>query len=122
MKLDEIKKDLYKIDEKTYLKKSKKGDYRLIYPIKDSKGNFIWKNFLIGGKVSNLFLILFILSLVLYLSWGYRADINAYQEYIEKNCNIIRVSYEEPNFSSFLVDVDEHDLFIPSTNNDEILQ
>jgi len=115
MNLEEIKPNTYKIDEQTHLKKTKES-YRLIYPIKDSKGNINLKNLLIGGRWSNFFLILFIVSLLLYLSWGYKADIEAFEEYIEENCQ----GY--PNFSETLKEDDnEYNLFIPSSNNDEIL-
>ena len=121
MNLEEIKKDLYKIDEQTHLKKTK-DSYRLIYPINDSKGNFIWKNLLIGGKWSNLFLILFVVSLLFYLSWGHKADIATLEEYIEKNCQRINLTNNYPSFPNILVDVDEPSLFIPSADNDEMLQ
>ena len=125
MNLEEIKPNLYKIDEQTHLKKSK-GSYRLIYPIKDSKGNFNWKNFLIGGRWSNFFLILFVVSLMLYLSWGHKADIKAFEEYIEKSCQRIELNNnygELPNLSGLLEEDDnEYNLPIFTSNNDEILQ
>jgi len=119
LNLKEIKPNLYKIDEQTNLKKTKDG-YRLIYPIKDSKGKFNLKNLLISGRWSNLFLILFVLSLILYLSWGYKADMEAWEEYVEKYCPKIN-PYEYPNLSNIQVDVDEYGLFVSSTDNDEIL-
>ena len=125
MNIEEIKKDLYKIDEKTHLKKTK-DSYRLIFPIKDSKGNFLWKNFLIGGRWSNLFLILFVLSLLFYLSWGHKADIKVFEEYIEENCQEIN-TYEDinklPNLSGLIKEDDnEYNLPIFTSNNDEILK
>jgi hypothetical protein len=119
MELTKIDDHTFKIDEKHHLRKVK-DEYRIIYPIKDSKNNMNWKNFLIGGRWSNLFIIIFILILLFYLSWGYKQDISAWEEYVEKNCHKIR-SYEAPNISSLQVVVNEHGVSIPSSGNDEIL-
>lgn len=124
MIIEEIKKDIWKIDEKHHLKKER-NSYRVIYPIKDSNGKFIWKNFLIGGRWSNLFFLIFVLTLVIYLSWGHKADINAFEKYIKENC--VRVSpYSKVNeylsIPSLQVDVDEYGLLVPSSDNDEILK
>ncbi len=119
MNLEEIKPNLYKLDEQTHLRKNK-NEYRLIYPIRDSKGNINLKNLFIGGKWSNLFLILFVVSLLFYLSWGHKADLSFFEEYIEENCPKLD-PYGYTNISKLRESDNEYNLLIPASDNDEIL-
>ena len=131
MQLDEIKPNLFKIDEKTHLKKTK-SEYKLIFPVKDSKGKTNWKNLLIGGRWSNLAVVIIIIFLLAFISWSYDNDVKVYREFYEDvSANVYLICGKPttnfmgdlPNLSELMGEVDnEYSLSIPSSDNDEIRQ
>ena len=104
--LKETKKNQYELDKDKYLLK-KGSNYRIIYPIRDSEGNINWKNLLIGGKRSNLFATLFVLSLIIYLSWGYAEDTKSCRELFQDPikacalCSRLGGNYQQPQYPYF---------------------
>ncbi len=75
-----------------YLKEGKKGNFRLIYPIKKdpdkpySINNINWFNFITGGSWDKLFTLIFIIVMILFLSWTYYHDIESYRDVYSDPC------------------------------------
>jgi hypothetical protein len=128
MELKEIKNNLFKINDSTYLKKSKLG-YSLIYPAKKDlfqplkSGNINWKNLLIGGSWINFIAIFAVVFLLLFISWGYRHDMAECMKIIEDPYSICQPNritnpeYELINLSEINY---ESSLSLSPSDNDEI--
>ena len=75
-----------------YLHENKKGNFRLIYPIKKepdkpySINNLDWFNLITGGGYGKLFKLVFVILMILILAWTYHHDIEAYQDVFEDPC------------------------------------
>ncbi len=76
----------WKLKEGEYLEKTKKGKYRIIHPIKDEEGKINLKNLFIGGSWTNLFVLMWIISLLLFISWSYKNDTATCFEILEDPC------------------------------------
>jgi len=85
-----------KIKEGVYLKE-KKGDYRIVYPVKKNldkpfkKGNIHWFNLITGGSWNKLLATVFIVVMIILLAWSYHHDNAACMEIyndISKTCDI----------------------------------
>lgn len=82
-----------KVKDNLYIQKTKFGDYRLIYPItKDISqpftfNNIHWKNFLIGGKWSNLITLIVIVSLICFSAWAYVHDQKECKDHLINPCH-----------------------------------
>ena len=68
--------------ETIFLKKGIFKDYHVIYPIKDSEGNFNWFNFITGGSYWNLFKIALTVGIIVFLAYAYKHDISMCEELI----------------------------------------
>lgn len=70
--------------DKVYLKKDKAG-WRVVEPIKDDQGKFLWKRILLGTKRERRFLYFIIfLALVTYLA--YQEQLTNYYEVVNNPC------------------------------------
>jgi len=61
-------------NEVLYLKKSKIFGWSLVYPIKID-GKYNWKNILLGGSWHNLFKILLVVGIILFIAFSYKHDV-----------------------------------------------
>jgi hypothetical protein len=82
-----------KIKDNLYVQKTKFGDYRVVYPIvKDieqpfSFNNIHWKNFLIGGRWSNVLTLIFIVGLIMFSAWAYKTDMKSCEDHLLNPCH-----------------------------------
>jgi len=131
MKIQEIKEGEFEIDKDTHIGKGLFNEWKLIFPIKYPDGKINWKNFLIGGRWSNLITLIIILFLLFFLSWSYAHDVKVYKEFYEKvsaNPYIIcgRSSFygeQLPNLSEFNLSeliYNEPNLSLSSSDDDEV--
>lgn len=130
MELQEIKNNVFRINDSTYLKKSKLG-YSLIYPAKKDlmqplkRGNINWKNLLMGGSWINFITIFIIVFLLLFITWGYKHDMKECMRIIENPYSIcypnqnINQDYELINLSNIKIN-NEPSLSLSPSDNDEI--
>lgn len=84
IEIKENEKNKWKLKEGEYLERTKKGNYRIIHPIRNEDGTINKKNLLIGGSWTNFIIMLWIIAMLLFLSWAYNHDIEQYQKIIEK--------------------------------------
>ena len=72
--------------EKVFLKKSFDG-WRVVYPIKNEDRTINWFNLCTGGSWWNVLKTLFILSVILGVSWSYAHDTKQCRELVGNPCN-----------------------------------
>lgn len=71
-------------DTKVYLKKDWTG-WRVVEPIKDENGKFLWKRILLGTKKERAFLgFIFLIALLIYLAYG--EQLNNYKAVVNNPC------------------------------------
>jgi|ETNvirnome_2_300_1030623.scaffolds.fasta_scaffold06554_7 hypothetical protein len=73
------------LEEQVYLKKDIFG-WRIVNPVKDAEGNWLWNNFLFGGA-RNLFMLLLMLIIIFGFIWIYNHDMAEMQEVVEDPCS-----------------------------------
>ena len=83
MELKEIKENTYELTKDTYLSKTKLGEWRITRPVIIQGGKIHWPNLLYGGKISNIIILLILVSLILFVSWSYERDIRECKYLIE---------------------------------------
>ena len=65
--------------EKVNMKKDFTG-WRIVYPIKDTNGKYLWKNILFGGSYWNILKIAILVGLISFAVYSYRRDIQAVKD------------------------------------------
>lgn len=86
-----------KIRDGLYVKESFDG-YRVVYPMKNDDGTFNWRNILLGGNYWKFMKTLFIIFVLLGISWSYVHDINAYKSIAEDPCGYC-YQYSRPSYA-----------------------
>lgn len=72
--------------EKVYLKKDWiTGEWRVVFPLKDESGKYIWSRVLFGSK-SNLFLIIVLLLFASIMFFGISELISNYKQVADNPC------------------------------------
>ena len=92
-------KNIEKIREGLYIKKDRLG-YRIVYPYKNDDGTINWFNVLTGGSWGNLIKVVLIVSLILFVTWGYYHDTKACKDFMENPCEML------PNISKYCLNVE----------------
>ncbi len=83
---------MQKLKKGVYLHEGKKGEFRLIYPIKKDidkpygLNNMNWFNFFTGGSWNKLFTLGFIIFMIIFLAWTYQHDVEAYKDVYSDPC------------------------------------
>jgi hypothetical protein len=85
--------------EQIYLRKGI-FSYRVVHPIKDENGKYIWMNLIFGGWANFIQLIL-LMALVLGFFWVYDHDIAAYQEVYENPCEFCNCNLYQDRFIDY---------------------
>ncbi len=90
-------------NEKVYLKKSL-GSWKVVYPWKNEDGTMNWFNFLTGGSWWRLIGVIFVIALILGMTFAYAHDTRNCRELISDPCkffpNISRYCTQPDNFDS----------------------
>lgn len=81
------KEPIEKIREGLYIKKSFDG-YRVVYPYKNDDGTINWFSILTGGNWWKLVKLLFLLAIILGVSFSYAHDTKNCREMISNPCKI----------------------------------
>jgi len=127
----EGKEDRYELGKGTQLQKTKLGEWRIIRPLVVNK-RFNWPNFLYGGKVTNIFVVVILIGLLLFGTWAYERDIRECKYLIENppRCEFIPKASMIINYTNItlmlgdldkkeLEDDNELDTFVFTQDNDK---
>ena len=105
--------DKIRLDENTTVTKTKSG-WKLIYPLKDNEGKYIWKNVLYGGSKSNLISMLIIIGLILFLVYSYVHDTQACVDLMENPQEFCNSWFNRLEIEKVPETYDVSDILIPS--------
>lgn len=104
-------------DTKVYLKKDWTG-WRVVEPIKDENGKFLWKRILLGTKKERAFLgFIFLILLLVYLAYGEQLD--NYKRVLNNPCAYCTTCQE--NNREFINQFNEQRLKLPEVNFTELI-
>jgi len=78
LKVEEVKPNLF-------VKQTKKGGWRVVYPWKNSDGSINWRNFLLGDTNLLIAGVIVIVFVLLFL-YSYKQDMATFKEVIENPC------------------------------------
>ena len=92
MRQDVIEASQLPEGSEVYLVRDKFSDtgYRILYPMKNKEGKYLWKNIFYGG-IQNLLWILFVLALVGVFFWVYHHDTASLQDVAENPCKYCKI-------------------------------
>lgn len=78
----------------------KKGifGYRVVHPIKDEKGNYIWINVLVGGW-GNFWILIFILLVVSCFLYGFKEVTTSCRDMAKHPCNYFEFDCSRANYN-----------------------
>jgi hypothetical protein len=82
-----VKNEIEKIRDGLYVKKSF-GKYRVVYPIKNDDGTTNWFNILIGGTWGKFITVLFVIAIILGVTFSYMHDTKTCREMVSNPCKM----------------------------------
>jgi hypothetical protein len=80
-------KEIEKIREGVYIQKSF-GRYKVVYPINNDNGTPNWFNILTGGTWGKLLTTLFVIAIILGVTFSYMHDTKTCREMVSNPCKV----------------------------------